>query len=83
MFSWFSISKINTTSKNVAEPGTRQVAQDTVNNTLEALAILIADPKLNRRRESLPAAERAVQVASPHPRTIRSYLERILKHLED
>jgi hypothetical protein len=53
-----------------------------VNDTLEALAILIADPKLNRRRESLPSAVRAVQVASPHPRTVRSYLERILERLE-
>ena len=83
MFSWFSLSKIRITQRDVSDPGTRYLSQGTVNDTLEALAILIADPKLNRRREALPSAVRALQVASPHPRTIRSYLERILETLED
>ena len=82
MFSWFSLSKVRVTQKDVSDPGTRYLSQKTVNNTLEALAILIADPKLNRRRESLPSAVRVVQIASPHPRTIRSYLERILEEVE-
>jgi hypothetical protein len=81
MFSWFSLSKIRTTKGDVSDPGNRYLKQSTVNSTLEALAILIADPKLNRRREALPSAVRATQVASPHPRTIRSYLERILQKL--
>jgi hypothetical protein len=83
MFSWFSLSKIRITQRDVSDPGTRYLTQATVNDTLEALAILIADPKLNRRRESLPSAVRAIQVASPHPRTVRSYLERILERLDE
>lgn len=83
MFSWFSLSKVNTTYRNVAIPGTRYLTAETVNDTLEALAILIADPKLNRRRESIPSALRVVQVACPHPRTIRSYLEKILARLPE
>jgi hypothetical protein len=81
MFSWFSLSKIRTTQRDVSDPGARYLNPSTVNDTLEALAILIADPKLNRKRETLPSAIRALQVASPHPRTIRSYLERILERL--
>jgi hypothetical protein len=48
---------------------------------LEALAILIADPALNRRRERLPGAFQAEQAKNPHPKTIRRYLEDILKAL--
>lgn len=83
MFSWYSLSKVNTTSKNVSEPGIRQVGKDTVNDTLEALGILIADPPLNRKRESIPAALSATQVKDPHPKTVRHYLEQILARLED
>lgn len=82
MFSFFSLSKVNVTSKNVAEPGIRQLKKETVNDTLEAISILIADPPLNRKRESIPAAREAKQIKSPHPKTIRSYLERILKEVE-
>ncbi len=81
MFSWFSLSKVNTTSKNVNEPGIRQVNQSTVNNTLEALAILIADPPLNRKRESIPDALEAKQLKNPNPMTIRTYLATILDRL--
>lgn len=51
-------------------------------NTLEALAILIADPALNRKRERIPSAVAAEQGRSPHPKTIRRYLEGILARLE-
>jgi hypothetical protein len=82
MFSWYSLSKVNTTSGTVSDPGTRQVSQDTVNDTLEAVAILIADPPLNRRRESIPSAISASQVKDPHPKTVRHYLEQILERLD-
>ena len=49
--------------------------------TLEALAILIADPPLNRRRERIASAVQAEQAKSPNPRTIRAYLEDILERL--
>ena len=83
MFSWFSLSKINTTSKTVSDPGIRQVSEDTVNDTLEAISILIADPPLNRKRESIPSALLAKQLSSPHPKTIRHYLEQILERLPE
>ena len=83
MFSWFSLSTIATTYKGVRAPGERQVAAKTLADTLEALAILIADPALNRRRENLPSAAQAEQVKSPHPQTVRRYLEDILQKLED
>ena len=81
MFSWFATSTIAVTEKRVRNPGKRSVEPGTVINTLEALAILTADPALNRKRESLPEALFAEQVKSPHPRTVRKYLEEILARL--
>ena len=81
MFSWFSLSTVAVTRQRVRSPGQRQVTPGDVGSTLEALAILIADPALNRRRERITNAVQAEQVKSPHPRTIRSYLERILERL--
>ncbi len=78
MFSWFSISAPRITKGDVSQPGRRTHAPETVTNTLEALAILIADPALNRKRESLDGAYEAEQHGQPNPRSIRSYLEDIL-----
>lgn len=83
MFSWFSLSKVNTTTNDVSDPGKRQVLPATVNDTLEAISILIADPPLNRKRESIPAAIEAKQERTPHPKTIRTYLEQILERLPE
>jgi len=83
MFSWFSLSKVNTTTGDVSDPGKRQVLPATVNDTLEAISILIADPPLNRKRESIPAAIEAKQERTPHPKTIRTYLEQILERLPE
>lgn len=82
MFSWFSQSTINTTHKNLRQPGTRPLNPDTVTNTLEALAILITDPPLNRKHESLPGANVVEQLAQPVPKTIRKYLEEISAKLD-
>lgn len=49
---------------------------------MEALAILIANPALNRKREALPEAFGAEQVSSPKPQTIRHYLQAILNELD-
>jgi hypothetical protein len=81
MFSWFSLS-IVTKRGFLRVPGQRQVGPQVVNDTLEALAILIADPALNRKRESIPKGLEAEQVKSPHPKTVRHYLECILERLE-
>ncbi len=83
MFSWFSLSKINVTTRRVSNPGTRQVSEKTVNDTLEAISILIADPPLNRKRESIPSALEARQEKSPHPHTMRHYLETIIAKLSE
>jgi hypothetical protein len=82
MFSWYSLSKVNTTSKSVSSPGARQIKPSTINDTLEAVGILIADPPLNRKRETIPHALSAVQVKNPHPKTVRHYLESILHRLD-
>jgi len=83
MFSWFTLSTVNKTSLNVRDPGQRQLKPETVNDTLEAIAILISDPPLNRKRESLPDAAEAEQVGAPQPRSYRSYLEEIIKRLDE
>lgn len=77
MFSWFSISSV-TKRGFIRNPGQRQVSPKIVNDTLEALAILVADPALNRKRESIPSGLEVDQAKSPHPQTIRHYLETIL-----
>ena len=82
MFSWFSTSAVRTTQKDVSRPAQRQIKPETIVNTMEALAILIADPALNRKREALPNAYEAEQVSSPTPQTIRHYLHQILSKLE-
>jgi len=82
MFSWFSISNPRITQANVATPGQRQLGPDTITSTLEALAILVADPPLNRKRESLNEAYEAVQPKGAKPKTIRSYLEDLLKKID-
>lgn len=82
MFSWFSLSTIATTYNGVRAPGKRLVTAKILNDTLEALAILVSDPALNRRRETIPGAVQSEQVNTPHPKTIRRYLEDIIQKLD-
>ena len=82
MFSWYSVSSPRFTQQDVSQPGQRQLKPQTVINTLEALAILIADPALNRRRETLKDAYEATQPDGAKPRTIRNYLQEILTKLD-
>lgn len=81
MFSWFSTSTMR--EKTVRDPGQRQVTPGEVVNTLEALAIAVNSPPLNRRYNAIPGARRVEQSASPHPKTVRHYLESILSKLEN
>lgn len=83
MFSWFSTSAVRTTQQDVSKPAKRQVSPETIIGTMEALAILIANPALNRKRETLRNAFEAEQVSSPTPQTIRHYLHEILSKLGD
>ncbi len=81
MFSWFSVSAPRFTQHDVSTPGTRQLGAEIITDTLEALAIVIADPALNRRREALRDAYESEQIEQANPRTIRNYLEDILARL--
>lgn len=81
MFSWFSISGPRITQGDVATPGARNLGPSDIVSTLEALAILIADPALNRKRESLVGAVCSEQPKNAKPRTIRSYLEELLERV--
>jgi hypothetical protein len=82
MFSWYSTSNYRKTTNDLSKAGQRILNPETIVTTLESLAILIIDPPLNRRHESLPNALEAQQSKSPHPSTIRHYLQEILKRLE-
>lgn len=85
MFSWYILSTVNKTEQasDLRDPGTRRLNPKTVNNTLEALAISISDPPLNRRHESIPDAYEAEQTGEAHPKAIRKYLEDIIERLDD
>jgi hypothetical protein len=82
MFSWYTLSTVNKTSSDLRAPGKRQLAPETVNDTLEALAISISDPPLNRRHESIPEAYEVEQVEEEDPTAIKDYLEEIIDKLE-
>lgn len=79
MFSWYSTSSLR--EKTVRVPGARQIKLETVVGTLEAFAIAIASPPLNRRHD-LPGARPVEQANSRHPHTVRHYLENILRQVE-
>lgn len=80
MFSWFSTSSMR--ERTLRAPGSRQVSPDAVIDTLEAFAIVLANPPLNRRYNQMPKARAVEQGKSPHPHTIRHYLETIIKRLD-
>lgn len=82
MFSWYSTSNYRRTKNDLSVAGQRNLNPETIISTLEALAILIADPPLNRKRESLPNAVEVEQAESPHPQTIRHYLQEIMRKLD-
>jgi len=82
MFSWYTTSNYRKTTNDLRKAGSRIIAPKTIVSTLESLAIMIADPPLNRKREKLPAAKEVMQSKSPHPNTIRHYLQEILKRLD-
>jgi hypothetical protein len=82
MFSFFSASTVNKTTKDTRDPGSRQITQGVTINSFEALAILVADPSLNRKRERFKDAHEAIQTKQPNPRTERNYYEEIIKRLD-
>lgn len=81
MFSWYSLSKPSKTKPTLNLAGGRRLTTKAMVETLEAIAILITDPPLNRRRESLTGAIEVEQVGG-ELRTIRSYLEELVSRRE-
>ncbi|MDO4240166.1 GIY-YIG nuclease family protein [Micrococcus sp.] len=77
MFSWYSLAKPSRSSDTPNLAGGRHLKTDEMVDTLEAIAILIADPPLNRKRESLKGALEVQQVGGK-VRTIRSYLQELV-----
>ncbi len=79
MFSWYSLSKPSKTRSTLNLAGGRKLSTKEMVETLEAITILITDPPLNRKRESLTGAIEVEQVGG-QLRTIRSYLEELVGH---
>ena len=77
MFSWYSLSQPSKTSDGVNLAGGRHLSTKQMVETLEALAVLITDPPLNRKRESLDGAIEIEQVGGA-VRTIRSHLQELV-----
>jgi hypothetical protein len=80
MFSWYGIDTVRSDG-SLRAAGTRQFNPETIIDALEAIAILISDPPLNRKRETLRRAILVDQLASAHPQSIRHYLQQILERL--
>jgi hypothetical protein len=80
MFSWYSTSSLR--EKTVQAPGTRQVPANSVIDTLEAVCVAVAEPPLNRQRSLMGGAMRIEQSKTPHPDTVRHYLELIVAKLD-
>lgn len=82
MFSWYGIDTVKVDGR-LRRAGARIVQPDEMIRTIEALAILIADPPLNRKRETLKKAILIEQAKSPHPYTVRRYLQNLTEGLEE
>lgn len=83
MFSWYSTSNYRKTTNSLAKAGARITSPDTIVKTLEALAIRIAQPPLNRKREKLPNAMLIRQATAKDSRSVQNYLEEILERLSN
>ena len=79
-FSWYGIDKVNANGE-LSRFDTRPCPAEEIVKAFEAIAILIADPPLNRRRESLRGAIEVQQAENKDFRTDRQLLEDILKKL--
>ena len=82
MFSWYGLKIIRKDGTLRAAPNKRVMDLATVQASLEALAIGLVDPPLNRRREALKGADSVEQLSSSPPRPLRSYLEEISSKID-
>ena len=79
-FSWYGIDKVKADGKLREGFETRQMSAEDIVKAYEAITILIADPPLNRRQESL---KDAIEIRQKERKflTNRELLEEILKRL--
>lgn len=82
MFSWYGLKIIKNDGTLRAAPEKRVMELSTIQASLEALAIGLVDPPLNRRREALKGADPVEQVSSSPPRPVRAYLEEIISKID-
>ena len=80
-FSWYGINKVNANGE-LTRFNTRPCSAGEIVKAFEAIAILIANPPLNRREESLKQAIEVQQVQDNDFLTNRQLLEKIWDHLE-
>lgn len=81
MFSWYSLQAPSKTREDLDRCGRRLLEVEGMVDTLEAITILITDPPLNRKRESLAGAIEVEQVGGELC-TVRSYLEELVRRCE-
>lgn len=82
MFSWYGLKIIKNDGTLRAAPAKRMLDLATIQASLEALAIGLVDPPLNRRREALKGADQVEQLSGTPPRPIRAYLEELLSKID-
>ncbi len=63
-FSWFGLRAINTASNSLRKASDKHVAADEVIKAIEAMLIEVANPQLNRKRESIRKAVKVKQIGS-------------------
>jgi len=81
-FSFYLVNKVNKTSEKLAAaPSVRQIDPKETTESLEALLIEIANPPLNRRRESLANAIELIQEETRPVKTNIDYLVEISEAL--
>lgn len=77
-FSFYLVNKVNMVSESLAaSPKQKQVKSSEICSTLEALLIDLANPPLNRKRESIPGAVQLEQLVPKNQKKNIDYLREI------
>ncbi len=80
-FSWLSITDFNTTTSKLSNPGRRTIQPKEMVDLLEAVAIFIGNPKLNKKEETIQGATKFEQVPTLSQKTLKDYFEEIKKEI--
>ena len=77
-FSFYLTNRVNQTSEKLAPaPGQKQTSSNEISSTLESLLIDLANPPLNRKRETIKDATKLEQAQTRPQRTNIEYLEEL------